>query len=61
MLYPMIDKSFKPLHPQRQLEKDGMKEIKSEVASIADCWFFEVEKIADPLPPWYQLSDWKFS
>lgn len=60
MNYAMIDKSFKPLHPQEQLRKDGMKELKSEPITIADCWFFEVEKLADPLPPWYKMSGYKF-
>jgi hypothetical protein len=61
MNYGMNHKDFIPVHPQQQLKNDGMKEIQSEPVTIADCWFFEVEELADPLPPWYQISNWKFS
>ena len=62
MNYPMTDNTFVPVHPQLQLKKDGMKELRSEPVTIADCWFFEVEELVDPLPEWYKLSHkFKFS
>lgn len=62
MNYGMIDSSFKPMHPQEQLKADGMKEINSESLSIGDCWIFEVEELANPLPAWYQqIDNFKFS
>lgn len=62
MNYAMLDRSFNPQHPQKQLAADGMKEIRSEPIPIGDCWVFEVETLVTPLPKWYTVMDsFKFS
>ena len=38
------------LHPQEQMESLGYKLIDSIPQSIADCWWFTVDRFIEPLP-----------
>jgi hypothetical protein len=37
-------------HPQVYMKKLGYAPTKAQPESIADCWFFEVDKIIQPKP-----------
>lgn len=39
-------------HPQEQMKKLGYTIIDAIPQSIADCWWFTVDKFIEPLPPY---------
>jgi len=47
------------IHPTKEIERLGMKCLKFEGAPIGDCAFMEVDKVADRLPDYIELSDYK--
>lgn len=53
-----------PDHPQRKMIDLGYEIIHAVPQSIADQWWFTVDKIIDPLPPYlekmeYNIDDYK--
>lgn len=48
-------------HPQITMKEMGLTVIQSESVPIADCWFFEVDKLPDTLPKFLTLSNWEFT
>lgn len=48
------------LHPIKQMEALGYKIIASVPQSIADQWWFTVEEIIEPLPPYLERMEYNF-
>lgn len=48
-------------HPQKEVERLGMKVYVFEGVPIADCVFMEVENIPETLPNYIQLSEYKLT
>ena len=48
-------------HPQREVERLGMKVYGFEGVPIADCVFMEVENLPEVLPKYIQLSEYKLT
>ncbi len=48
-------------HPQKVMKELGYNILKSEPVPIADCIFYEVENIIEPLPEYLEKSNFKFS
>jgi hypothetical protein len=50
-------------HPQRDLDRLGVRSFHYEAVGIADCAFIEVDRLPDPCPPYIELAgpDYRFT